>query len=85
MDTAMNKAQVVADLTIQLAEITSVDRAGAVIQRALRSTGLSNAPTLDEQDITSLLQAIAAEGGPVQELAEQIALHGINPTDQSAA
>ncbi len=85
MDTAMNKAQIVADLTIQLSEITSVDRAGAVIHRALRSTGLSNAPTLDEQDITSLLQAIAAEGGPVQELAEQIALHGINTTDQSAA
>ncbi len=85
MDTTMNKAQVVADLTIQLAEITSVDRAGAVIQQALRSAGLSNAPTLDEQDVSSLLQAIAAEGGPVQELAEQIALHGINPTDQSAA
>ena len=85
MDTATNKAQVVADLTMQLAEITSVDRAGAVIQRALRSTGLSNAPMLEEQDLTSLLQAIAIEGGPIQELAEQIALHGINTTDQSAA
>ena len=81
----MNKAQVVADLTMQLAEITSVDRAGAVIRQALRSAGLSNAPTLDEQDVSSLLQAIAIEGGPIQELAEQIALHGVNPTDQSAA
>lgn len=81
----MNKAQVVADLTMQLSEITSVDRAGAVIQQALRTVGLSNAPTLDEQDVASLLQAIAIEGGPIQELAEQIALHGTDTTDPSAA
>jgi hypothetical protein len=72
------KAQVVADLALQLSEVTSVERTAEIVRRALRSTGLSNATLLDERDVHDLLQAIAAEGGLVQQLAEQIAVFGID-------
>ncbi|MEZ4501270.1 MAG: hypothetical protein R3C39_01445 [Dehalococcoidia bacterium] len=72
------KAQVIADLALQLSEVTSVERTAEIVRRALRSTGLSNATLLDEGDVRELLTAIAAEGGLVQQLAEQIAIHGID-------
>jgi hypothetical protein len=77
------KAQVIADLALQLSEITSVERTAEIVRRALRSTGLSNATLLDERDVRDLLQAIAAEGGLVQQLAEHIAIHGIDAASTS--
>ncbi len=86
----MNKGQAIADLSLELSAVTTIERAQEIIQKALRVTGLSNSPVIDEQAMDSLLQAIAAEGGPIQELAEQIAVNGILasdgiPTDQDAA
>ena len=81
----MNKAQVVADLSIQLSTVTTIERASEVIQRALRAAGLTHTPTLEEQDVEALLQAISVEGGAIQELAEHIAIHGTDDTDLSAA
>jgi hypothetical protein len=71
------RSQVVADLAIQLAEVTSIERTGEILQRALRSTGLTRATLFNDEDVSALLQAIAAEGGLVQQLAEQIAVSGL--------
>ncbi len=86
----MNKSQAVADLSIQLSSVTTAERAQQVIQRALRTAGLTNSPVIDEADPVALLQAIAAEGGAIQEIAEQIAVDGITigegmSTDRDAA
>jgi hypothetical protein len=84
----VNKAQAIADIAFQLAEITTPERAGTLIQRALRATGLSNQTTLTPADITELLRAIAVEGGPIQEIAQQIALYGLTtdgPAPRTAA
>ena len=86
----MNRGQAIADLSIQLTAVTSVERAQEIIQRALRAAGLTNAPVIDETGMSALLQAIAAEGGAIQEIAEQVAVNGITtagpiPTDQDAA
>lgn len=86
----MNKGQAIADLSVQLTTVTTVERAQEIIQRALRATGLSNSPIIDEAGMDSLLQAIAAEGGIIQELAERIAIQGLGSeggitTDQDAA
>ncbi len=86
----MNKSQAVADLSIQLSSVTTAERAQEVIQRALRTAGLTNRPVIDEADLVALLQAVAAEGGAIQEIAEQIAVDGITTgegisTDQDAA
>ena len=86
----MNRGQAIADLSIQLTAVTSVERAQEIIQRALRTAGLTNAPIIDEMGMSSLLQDRAAEGGAIQEIAEQVAVNGITatgsiPTDQDAA
>jgi hypothetical protein len=86
----MNKGQAIADLSIELTQVTTIERAQEIIEKALRVTGLSKSPIIDEQAMNSLLQAIAAEGGPIQQLAEQIATNGLLaseglPTDQDAA
>ena len=75
----MHKAQAVADLSLELASVTSAERALEIINRALRSTGLRHATQIDEADMQRLLVAVAAEGGPIQLMAEQIAINGIAP------
>ena len=86
----MNKSQAVADLTVQLSGVTTIERTQEIIQRALRATGLTNAIIVDESQMNELLQVIAGEGGVIQELAEQIAVEGLtssgsSPSDQTAA
>ena len=73
----MLKAQAVADLALMLTQVTSPDRAQDAIRRALRSTGLTNATHVSDTDMHELLAALAAEGGPVQDLAVQIAIYGV--------
>lgn len=74
----MLKAQAIADLSFELAEIQGTDRALQTIRRALRATGLDRATSLDEHETHLLLIAIAAEGGPLQQIAEQLALRGMD-------
>jgi hypothetical protein len=88
----MLKSQIVADLTLLLSGVTSVDRASAALQRAARRAGLSHAVTMDEGDLHHLLAALAAEGGPIQDIALQVAVQGMDgppegvpPTDRNAA
>lgn len=91
----MLKAQAIADIALMMTQVTSPDRAQEAIRRAIRSAGLSNATHVDENDMHELLAALAAEGGPIQELAVQIAINGVDhagglnlgtlPSDRSAA
>lgn len=76
----MNKSQAIADLSLQLSEVTTVERTQEIIQRALRATGLTNSPTIDETQLNELLQAISVEGGAIQEIAEQVAISGLSST-----
>lgn len=76
----MHKAQAIADLSFELASVTSTERALDIINRALRMTGLVNATTIDDVQLNDLLTAIAVEGGAIQEIAEQLAVHGIDDT-----
>ena len=77
MNETILRSQVMADLAIQLSAVTSVENAINTVRRALRVTGLTNTPLLNETDVTHLLQAIAAEGGPLESIAQQIAVTGI--------
>ena len=77
----MNIGQAVADLSIQLSTVTTGERAQEIIQRALRTTGLNNNPVIDDEELNTLLQAIAGEGGAIQEMAEQIAVGGLTTGD----
>ncbi len=91
----MLKAQAIADLALMMTQVTSPDRAQEAIRRAIRSAGLSNATRVSEADMHELLAALAAEGGPIQELAVQMAINGVDavgglklgnpPSDKSAA
>ncbi len=83
----MHKAQAIADLSFELASVTSTERALDIINRALRMTGLHNAITIDDVQLNDLLTAIAIEGGAIQEIAEQLAVHGIadTPPDGTSA
>ena len=50
----MNKAQAIADLSFELAGVTSTERALDIIKRALRMTGLANATMIDDVQMNAL-------------------------------
>ena len=74
----MLRAQTIADLSFELAETQGTDRALQTIRRALRTTGLDRTTSLNESETRLPLIAIAAEGGPLQQIAEQLALRGMD-------
>jgi hypothetical protein len=74
----MNKSQAIADLAIQLSEVTTAENALTMIQRALRMSGLTHVNSLTDADMNELLSALAAEGGLIQNIAEQIAINGLD-------
>ena len=73
----MLRAQVIADLSYQLAPITTTEQAMGMVRRALRTAGLERHVTLDEVDLGRLLTALATEDGGIQAIAERIALEGL--------
>ena len=80
----MDKTQAVAELTAALTRALPADEAATLIRRALRLTGLTHVETVTPEDTYALLCALAAEGGPVQELAEYIAVHGLGIDPKAA-
>jgi phage-related minor tail protein len=80
----MDKAQAVSELSRALAAVAAPDETSEIIRRALRVAGLSNASNVNERDVVSLLQALAAEGGAIEELAQQIARDGLDPEPRAA-
>ncbi len=74
----MFTSQAFADLTLLLARVTTPARAGRTVARALRQTGLAEAATLDERDLQRLLAALAAQEGPLEQAAVQLAIDGLD-------
>ena len=81
----MFTSQAVADLALMLSSVTTVENADRAIKRALRTTGLLDTPTVDDADVTRLLVALAAQGGPIERLAVQIAVDGLGASGASGA
>ena len=77
----MFTSQAVADFALLLTSVTTVEEADIAIKRALRATGLLNTPAVDDDDIARLLVALAAQGGPIEEMAVQLAIHGLGASD----
>jgi len=59
----------------------SPDLAQEAIRRAMRSSRLTNATRVSDSDMQELLTALAAEGGPIQGRAVQIAIYGVEKSD----
>lgn len=55
MSETILRSQVMADLTIQLSAVTPVENAINTVRRALRVTGLTNTPILNEVDVNHIL------------------------------
>ena len=79
----MFTAQAVADLALLLTNVTTVEHADRAIKRALHSTGLHQSPTVDQDDLARLFVALAAQGGPIEGIAMEIAIHGLGSSDGS--
>ena len=79
----MFTSQAVADFALLLTSVTTVEEADIAIKQALRTTGLLYTPTVDDDDISRLLVALAAQGGPIEEMAVQLAIHGLGASDTS--
>lgn len=83
-------SQAVADLQLLLAGVTTPEHARDMVHDALKRSGLSREPLVTEAELRQLLAAIAAEGGVVTEVAEQLAMRpglddAITSTIQAAA
>ncbi len=74
----MFTSQAVADLAFMLTRVTSPDAADTAIKRALLATGLIAAPTIDDADLHRLLVELAAQGGPIEQIAAHVAMHGLD-------
>jgi hypothetical protein len=69
----MQRSLTIDDLAAELGAVTSRSDARAILNRASRIAGVSPHRPLALRDLLMVCQALAAEGGLVQELAERIA------------
>jgi hypothetical protein len=76
----MRTSEAIAELTMLLSCVTSTDRAGAAVERALLATGLAGTRNLDGTDMQRLLAALATEGGAIEQIAIQVAVDGVSST-----
>lgn len=61
------------DLLHEFAAVVSTSDARAIMRRALRVAGVKSGATLATGELLLVLEAMGAEGGPVQQMAEQLA------------
>jgi hypothetical protein len=62
------------DLLQALNQVTSPSDARALISRAMRITGAPNHRHLERGELVQMCEALGAEGGSIQRVAEQIAM-----------
>ena len=65
------------ELTTEIGMVTSASDARAVVNRASRVAGVPDNRQLEVRELLRVCQALAAEGGMVQQLAELIALRAL--------
>lgn len=64
-------------LALQLAGVTSTSDARAVVNRASRIAGVPDNRALNEFELLKVCQALTAEGGVIQQVAESIATRAL--------
>lgn len=69
----IRKSEALDDVFFLLATVTNARRAQEAVRRAELAAGLSETDMLDDQQMLDLLDTLAAEGGPIQRMAEEIA------------
>ena len=62
------------DLLQALTQVTSTSDARALVSRAMRITGVPNQRPLQLTELVQMCEALGVEGGPIQRLAETIAM-----------
>lgn len=62
------------DLLQALNQVTSTSDARALLSRALRVTGVPQHRPLQLRELVQMCEALAVEGGPIQKVAEGIAM-----------
>ena len=62
------------DLLQALNQVTSTSDARALLSRAMRITGASHHRPLQLAELVQMCEALAIEGGPIQKVAESIAM-----------
>lgn len=62
------------DLLQALTQVTSTSDARALVSRAMRITGVPNHRPLHLTELVQMCEALGVEGGPIQRLAEGIAM-----------
>lgn len=62
------------DLLQALNQVTSTSDARALLSRALRVTGAPQHRPLQLRELVQMCEALAVEGGPIQKVAEGIAM-----------
>ena len=65
------------ELTTEIGMVTSASDARAVVNRASRVAGVPDNRQLEMRELLRVCQALAAEGGMVQQIAELIALRAL--------
>lgn len=69
----MQRARTIDDLSRELGRVTSRADARALLNRAARVAGVASDRTLDLKQLLMVCTALAAEGGAIQAVADQIA------------
>lgn len=62
------------DLLQALNQVTSTSDARALLSRAVRITGAPQHRPLQLSELVQMCEALAVEGGPIQKIAEEIAM-----------
>lgn len=81
----MQRARTIDDLTRDLGRLTSLADARAILNRAARVAGVPSDRALDTRQLVLVCSALAAEGGSIQALAEEIASASMGDAPSLAA
>ena len=75
----MERVVTIEQLTAELRSVTSGSDARAVVNRASRVAGVPHNRALDRMELLRVCEALAAEGGLIQEIAQLIAARTLEP------
>ncbi len=75
----MNRVLSIDELTAEIRTVTSGSDARAVVNRASRVAGVPNDRPLEALELLQVCEALAVEGGLIQEIAELIASRTLRP------
>ncbi len=75
----MNRVLSIDELTAEIGTVTSGPDARAVVNRASRVAGVPHDRPLEALELLQVCEALAVEGGLIQEIAELIASRTLRP------